>query len=157
MEENKRTIIVGSDHAGFKLKEAIKTHLESLNKYNVIDVGTYSTVSCDFPDYAEKLCDEVLKNEENRGVVICGSGIGVPICCNKRSGIRCALVHDTLSAKLSREHTDCNVMAMGEFFIGENLGKNIVDSFLSYDLIKEEKYIRRKNKIVAIEEKYCKK
>jgi ribose 5-phosphate isomerase B len=155
MEGLKPTIVLGSDHAGFNLKSYLKKHLTDSEKYNIIDVGTDSTTSCDFPDYAEKLCEEVLKDPENiKGVVCCGSGIGVSITCNKITGIRCGLVHDTMSARLARQHTNCNVIAMGENFIGNVLAKEIVDTYLSHELIKEEKYLRRLQKMIDIEKKY---
>lgn len=150
----KRTIVVGSDHAGFLIKERIVKYLTSLNAYELIDVGTNSEESVDFPDYSEKLCLEVLKDKERLGIIVCGSGIGVSISCNKLQGIRCALVHDYLSAKMSRLHTGCNVAAIGGNFVGPQLAENIVDAFLSHDLLTEEKYSRRINKITALEKKY---
>lgn len=152
----KRTIILGSDHAGFKLKKIIFEYLQnSDNKelYDLIDVGTDSEKSVDFPDFAEKLCIEVLKNNTNVGILVCGSGIGVSITANKFPGIRCGLVHDHLTAKLSRQHTNCNVIAFGEGIIGPSVAKNIVDTFLSSELIDEEKYKRRIDKITEIEKK----
>jgi ribose 5-phosphate isomerase B len=154
LKDGKKKIIIGSDHAGFNLKKVIKSYLMEKNLYDVVDVGTDSLDSCDFPDYAEKLCQEVLNNKENIGIVICGSGIGVSITANKIPGIRCGLVHDYLTAKLARQHTNCNVVAFGEFIIGTLQAKNVVDSFLGHELINEEKYIRRINKISEIEKKY---
>lgn len=152
--KGKKLIVIGSDHAGFKLKKVIKQYIEEKNLYDVIDVGTDSAESCDFPDYAEKLCLEVLRNDENRGILICGSGIGVSITANKIPGIRCGLVHDHLTAKLAKQHTDCNVIAFGEFIVGELEAKSIVDSYLEHEAMKEEKYLRRINKISAIEKIY---
>ena len=149
----KRRIIIGSDHAGFKLKEIIKQHLSDKNKFDILDVGTNSTDSCDFPDYAEKLSEEVIKDKNNRGILVCGSGIGVSIVANKFQGIRCALVHDYLTTKLAREHTDCNVISMGESIIGVLQAKTIVDTFLETENLKEEKYLRRINKISSLESK----
>lgn len=149
----KKVIVLGSDHAGFKLKEFIKDYLTKSNNYQIIDVGTKSSESCDFPDYAFKLCEEMLKHKDSKGIVTCGSGIGVSICANKVKGIRCALVHDYLGAKLAREHTDCNVLAMGENFIGQVQATLIVDTFLSTESLKEEKYIKRIDKITEMERK----
>src|SRR5690242_4228464 len=96
----KRTIVLGSDHAGFKLKQILIDYLKSMNSaYEIVDVGTDSDKSVDYPDYAFKLCDEVLKGKENRGILVCGSGIGVSISANKVNGIRCGLVHDYTTAK----------------------------------------------------------
>jgi ribose 5-phosphate isomerase B len=157
-EKEKETIIIGSDHAGFKIKEHLRIYLESLNKYEVIDVGTKSEDSVDFPKYAEALCIEVLKNPSYKGIVVCGSGIGVSITCNKIPGIYCALVHDYWTAMMCRKHNDCNVIAMGQNSVGEKLAENIVDAFLSHEFItSEDKYKRRKDMITAIEEKYLKK
>ena len=157
MDSNKikRTIILGSDHAGFKLKQIIKQYISEKNSFNVVDVGTESAESCDFPDYAEKLSGEVLKDKQNRGIIICGSGIGVSISANKVPGIRCALVHDHLTAKLAVQHTDCNVIAIGEFIVGTLEAKDIVDSYLTNEFItSENKYQKRIDKITALENKY---
>jgi ribose 5-phosphate isomerase B len=154
--ENKK-LILGSDHAGFDMKEVIKKHLLESGKYEIIDVGCNSKDSVDFPDYAEKLSLEVLKDKSNLGIICCGSGIGVSISCNKIAGIRCALVHDYYTAKMCRQHTDCNVIAIGGSVVGNQVGINIVDAFLSHELIQEDKYIRRINKITELEKKYLNK
>jgi ribose 5-phosphate isomerase B len=151
--ENKKRIVIGSDHAGFNIKENVKKHLNELGQYDVVDVGTNSLDSVDFPDYSEKLASEVLKDKNNLGIVCCGTGIGVSIACNKIPGIRCGLVHDYYTAKMSRLHTDCNVIAIGGSVVGNGVGLSIVDAFLGHDLIKEDKYIRRINKISDIEKK----
>jgi ribose 5-phosphate isomerase B len=154
MDKLRRKIIVGSDHAGYLMKEHIKKYLQGLNTYDIIDVGCDSTISCDFPDYAEKLCAEVLLDKYNLGIVVCGSGIGVSITCNKIPGIYCALVHDYFTAKMCRKHNNCNVIAIGGNVVGPAVAENIVEAFLSHELINEEKYIRRINKIEEIEKKY---
>jgi ribose 5-phosphate isomerase B len=151
----KRKIIIGSDHAGFDMKELLKSsYLNTLDGYEIVDVGCKSKDSVDFPDYAEKLSLEVLKDKENLGIVICGSGIGVSIACNKVAGIRCGLVHDYYTAKMSRLHTDCNVIAIGAQVVGNNVAISIVEAFLGHNLIQEEKYMRRINKITELENKY---
>ncbi len=154
MDSKKKILVVGSDHAGFKLKQLIKTYLEEKNGYTIIDVGTNSTESCDFPDFSEKLCQKVLEDQSSKGIVFCGSGIGVSITANKFPGIRCALVHDHLTAKLAVQHTNCNVIAIGESIVGTLQARDIVDSYLSNEFItNEDKYQRRINKITEIENK----
>lgn len=154
MENPKRKIILGSDHAGFLLKEAIKAHLsssENQNKFEIIDCGCDSDKSVDYPDFAVPVANEVLKNPENKGIVVCGSGIGISIACNKVNGIRCALVHDYLSAKLSRQHNNSNIISLGAGFIGKELAKNIVDVYLATDFTGEERHQRRIDKMSEIE------
>jgi ribose 5-phosphate isomerase B len=154
MDSRKRIIVIGSDHAGYKLKQILKSYLEEKNQFTVVDVGTDSSESCDFPDYAIKLCNKVLEDKETRGIVVCGSGIGVSITANKFPGIRCALVHDHLTAKLAIQHTNCNVIAIGESIVGSLQAKDIVDSYFSHEFINEEKYQRRINKITELENKF---
>ena len=153
MEITKKIIVIGSDHAGFKLKQIVKQYLLEKNIYEIIDVGTNSTESTDYPDNAENLAVEVLKDSSRKGIIICGSGIGVSIVVNKFPGIRCALVHDFTGARLCRQHNDCNVIAMGEGFVGPTVAKEIVDAFLSYQLNIEERFQRRVNLIASIEAK----
>ena len=123
-------LALACDHGGFKLKETVKKHLEEKG-YEVVDFGTYSEESCDYPDYASKAAFAVAKKECEKGIVICGTGIGVSIVANKVHGIRCALVHDVFSAKATRQHNDTNMMAMGARVIGEGLALEIVDAWLS--------------------------
>ena len=150
----KKLIVIGSDHAGFKLKAHIKNYIEGFDGFTVLDIGTNSLDSCDFPDYAEKVCEAVLKTELSRGILICGSGIGVSIAANKVPGIRCALVNDYLTAKLSVEHTNCNVIAMGERIVGTLQAETIIDTFLKSEFIKMPNYVRRLDKITEIENKH---
>ena len=123
-------LALACDHGGFKLKETVKKHLEEKG-YEVVDFGTYNEESCDYPDYASKAAFAVAKKECEKGIVICGTGIGVSIVANKVHGIRCALVHDVFSAKATRQHNDTNMMAMGARVIGEGLALEIVDAWLS--------------------------
>lgn len=123
-------LALACDHGGFKLKETVKKHLEEKG-YEVVDFGTYSEESCDYPDYASKAAFAVAKKECEKGIVICGTGIGVSIVANKVHGIRCALVHDVFSAKATRQHNDTNMMAMGARVIGEGLALEIVDAWLN--------------------------
>ncbi len=152
-----KKLVLGSDHAGFKLKNIIKQYLSDKKSFEIVDVGTNSSESCDFPDFAEKLAEEVVKNQDSRGIVFCGSGIGVSITANKIPGVRCALVHDHLTAKLAVQHTNCNIIAIGESIVGALQAQDIVDSYLSNEFItKEDKYQRRIDKITAVEKKYNK-
>ena len=156
MESNyaKKLIIIGSDHAGFKLKQHLIKYIESKEGLELLDLGTNTFESCDFPDYAENVCLEVLKNEDHRGIIICGSGIGISIAANKVPGIRCALVHDQLTTRLAKEHTNCNVIAMGERIIGTSQAETIVDTFITSEFIRAQNYLRRLDKITELELKH---
>lgn len=123
-------IAMGSDHAGYNLKEEIKAYL--LEKgHTVKDCGTDSTESCDYPVFGRAAAEVVREEEAERAIVICGSGIGISIAANKVSGIRCALCSEPLSAELSRRHNNANALAMGARLIGSDMAKRIVDVFLS--------------------------
>lgn len=127
---DKKIIYIGADSAGYLLKEEVKTHLAE-NGYEVIDVGTDSTASCHYPEFATAVCKGVQGNLDGAlGILICGTGIGMSMCANKFNGIRAALCSDTYSARLTREHNDANVMCMGARVIGSCLALDIVDSFL---------------------------
>ncbi len=129
MTKNEK-IAIGSDHGGFDLKNFIKEHLE-FQGYEVEDFGTYDKTSCDYPDFAYPVAKAVAENKYDKGIVICGTGIGVSIVANKVKGVRCALVHDCFSAQATRLHNDTNVLAMGERVIGKGLAKEIVDIWLN--------------------------
>ena len=123
-------IAMGSDHAGYNLKEEIKAYL--LEKgHTVKDCGTDSTESCDYPVFGRDAAEVVREEEAERAIVICGSGIGISIAANKVPGIRCALCSEPLSAELSRRHNNANAIAMGARLIGSDMAKRIVDVFLS--------------------------
>lgn len=123
-------IAMGSDHAGYNLKEEIKAYL--LEKgHTVKDCGTDSTESCDYPMFGRAAAEVVREEEAERAIVICGSGIGISIAANKVPGIRCALCSEPLSAELSRKHNNANALAMGARLIGSDMAKRIVDVFLS--------------------------
>ena len=122
-------IAIGSDHGGFNLKNTIKKHLENKG-YEVQDFGTYSTDSCDYPVYAKAVAKSVAKGENEKGIIVCGSGIGVSIAANKVKGIRAALCHESHSALLSRLHNNANVLCLGERITGESLALDIVDTWL---------------------------
>ena len=135
-------IAIGSDHGGFDLKEAVITHLKEQGiAYK--DYGCYDKSSCDYPVFGRAVAEAVAAGECERGIVICTTGIGISITANKIKGIRCALCADTLTARMTREHNDANVLAMGGGIVGPNLGISIVDTFLNTEFSGEEKHRRR--------------
>ena len=137
---------IGSDHGGFELKEAVKKHLEERGlEYK--DFGTYTPASCDYPVYGRAVAKAVASGECDRGIIICGTGIGISITANKVKGIRAALVHDCFSAKATREHNDANVLTMGARVIGPGLATEIVRIFLETPFSNDERHIRRISQI----------
>lgn len=122
-------IAIACDHGGLRLKNVLKADLEE-HGYEVKDFGTYSDDSCDYPDYAGPAAKAVASGECDKGVVVCGTGIGVSITANKVDGIRCALCHDVFSAKATRAHNDTNMLAMGQRVIGEGLALEILHAWL---------------------------
>ncbi len=122
-------IAIASDHGGFAHKEEIREYIKTLG-HEVEDMGCYSTDSVNYPDYAFPLCEKVANGEFDRGILVCGTGIGMSICANKVKGIRCALCGDVLSAKLTREHNNTNVLAMGGRIIGIETAKEITRVWL---------------------------
>ncbi|WP_022778843.1 ribose 5-phosphate isomerase B [Butyrivibrio sp. AE3009] len=144
-------IALGSDHGGFELKETIKKHLEERGiEYK--DFGTYSLDSCDYPDFGKAAAEAVASGECEKGIVVCTTGIGISIVANKVKGVRCALCSETTSARLTREHNDANVLALGGGMTGPLLALEIVDTFLDTPFSGLEKHARRISKISAIEE-----
>ena len=125
-------IAVSCDHGGYRLKNVLMKEMVNQG-YEVIDFGTYNEDSCDYPDYAATAAKAVASGECEKGVVVCGTGIGVSITCNKVKGIRCALVHDVFSAKATRAHNDTNMLAMGQRVIGEGLALEILNAWLHTD------------------------
>lgn len=142
-------LAIGSDHGGFRLKEAIKTYL-LVHDYEVTDFGTESEDSCDYPDFALPVAEAVAKGEYDRGILICGTGIGIGIVANKVKGVRAALCHDTFSAEACRNHNDANILTMGERIVGEGLALKIVETFLNSDF-EGGRHQRRVDKIKALE------
>ncbi len=128
---NQKKIVIGSDHAGVNLKEKIYAYLKENGFETVINVGTYSTESCDYPLYAGKVCKTVQSGEADLGILVCGTGVGMSMCANKYKGIRAACVSDTFSARLTRIHNDANVICIGERVLGEGLALDIIEAFLS--------------------------
>ena len=145
-------IAIGADHAGYRLKDEIVPVLKALG-HELIDVGCDCSDSVDYPDYALPVCDKVVSGEAERGILICGTGIGMSIAANKTHGIRCALVHDMFSAKATREHNDTNVLAMGERVIGPGLAAEIVKIWLETPFSGGERHQNRINKVMALESK----
>ena len=143
-------IAIGCDHGALALKNAVKAHLEGKG-YEVCDYGTYTLDSCDYPDFAEKAAKAVASGECEKGIVMCTTGIGISIAANKVKGIRCALLADTWSAKMTREHNDTNMMAMGAAIVGEMLAMQIVDTWLGTAFSEEAKHQRRIDKVMALE------
>lgn len=145
-------VVIGSDHAGYHLKKELIDFLNNKG-FEVIDVGTDNPdIKVDYPDFAKKLSEEMLKNEIKKGILICGSGVGACIAANKIKGIRASICHDVYSAHQGVEHDDMNVLCIGAKIIGSELAKEIVLSFLNAKFIEEERYIRRLNKVKKIEE-----
>jgi ribose 5-phosphate isomerase B len=146
-------VLIASDHAGFELKKNLIQYFES--KYKVVDLGTNSTKPVDYPDYAEKLGHSVLSEKGCRGVLICGSGVGASVAANKIHGIRASVCHDTYSAHQGVEHDDMNVIVLGSRIIGVNLAIELVENFLKAKFQKSEvRFVRRLNKILALEENF---
>ena len=146
------TIALGSDHGGYDLKESIREHLEKRG-FTVRDFGTHDRSSCDYPDFGIAAARAVANGECERGIVVCTTGIGISIAANKVPGIRCALVHETTSARLTREHNDANMIALGGGFVGPLLAAEIVDIFLDTPFSGEEKHVRRVNKVMELDQR----
>ncbi len=144
-------IAIGCDHGGFELKQQVIKHLQEKG-FEVKDFGCYSTDSVDYPDYAFPVAQSVANGEAEKGILICGTGIGMSIAANKVKGIRCALCHDCFSAHATREHNDSNVLAMGARVIGAGLALDIVDTWLETEFT-GGRHVNRINKISAIENK----
>ena len=141
-----KVIGIGNDHAAVDLKNEIKAYLEEKG-YKVVNYGTDSSESCDYPVYGAKVGNAVASGEVDAGVLICGTGIGISITANKIKGIRAALCSDTFSAHATREHNDANILAMGARVVGEGLALDIVDTFLETEFSNDERHIRRINMI----------
>ncbi len=145
---------IGSDHGGYNLKEEIKSYLQGKG-YEVVDFGTNSNDSVDYPDYGRSVAEGVIKGDVEKGIVCCGTGIGISIAANKVPGIRCAVVSDTFSAKMSRAHNNANMLSLGERVVGRGLALEIVDVWMNAEF-EGERHARRVGKLSEIEEKYSK-
>lgn len=138
-------VAIASDHAGYNLKTYILNNL--VEDVIVNDFGTNSTESCDFPDYASKVCDYILENQDYKGILICGSGVGMSIAANKFAGIRAANVSNKDTAIQSVEHNNVNVLTLGSNNVENEHAMDIISAFLSATFSKEERYSRRINKL----------
>lgn len=143
-------IAIGCDHGALALKNKLVAHLTSCG-HTVRDFGTHTTDSCDYPDFAAAAAHAVASGECERGIVLCTTGIGVSIVANKVNGIRCALLHDTVCARLTREHNDTNMMALGAGFVGEMQAIEIVNTWLGTAFSEQARHQRRIDKVMAIE------
>lgn len=148
-------IAIGCDHAGFALKDTVIKQVKQLG-YEVIDCGTFSPQSVDYPDFAEKVATAVNSGQAARGILICGSGVGVCVAANKFKGIRACVCHDAYTAKQSVEHDALNVLCLGARIIGPASAEELITQFLSASFSKEERHQRRLNKVLALEEKNLK-
>lgn len=135
-------IALGSDQGGFGLKQEVIKHLQEKG-FEYKDYGSYDEKSCDYPVYAKKVANAIVSGECDKGILICGTGIGISIAANKVKGIRAALCHDTFSAQATREHNDANILAMGARVIGPGHALKIVDTFLETEFSNEERHVRR--------------
>jgi ribose 5-phosphate isomerase B len=149
-------LLIASDHAGLPLKEEVRPFLQKLG-HDVTDLGAYDVQPTDdYPDYAEKLALELRKGGHQRGVLICGSGVGVSIAANKIPGVRACMCHDTYSAHQGVEHDDMNVLVLGARIIGPALAFELVEAFLRATFqSQEERFVRRLNKVLSIEARFC--
>jgi RpiB/LacA/LacB family sugar-phosphate isomerase len=148
-------IVVGADHAGFELKQLLAAYLRQRG-HEVLDIGTNSDDPVDYPDYADAVSQAVLDGRAERGLLICGSGVGASVAANKIPGIRAGLCHNSYAAHQGVEHDDMNVLVLGARVIGRELARELVDNFLSAQFTGEERHRRRVEKIKALEKRYCK-
>jgi ribose 5-phosphate isomerase B len=146
-------IVIGSDHAGFQLKTVIGEFLKSRGQ-EILDVGAYDEKPSDYPDFAEALGRAILDGKAERGILICGSGVGASVAANKLPGIRAGMCHDTYSAHQGVEHDDINVLVLGSRVIGVALAEELVKAYLGAKFSNEERHLRRLNKVKALEAKY---
>jgi len=147
-------IVIGSDHAGFQLKVAMGDLLRSLN-LEVLDVGAFNENPSDYPDFAEAVGRAILDRKAERGVLICGSGVGASVAANKLTGIRAAVCHDSYSAHQGVEHDDMNVLVLGSRIIGVKLAEDLVKAYLAAKFTNEDRHIRRLAKVKALESKFA--
>jgi ribose 5-phosphate isomerase B len=147
-------IVIGSDHAGFQLKVAMGDLLRSLNQ-EVLDVGAFNENPSDYPDFAEAVGRAILDRKAERGVLICGSGVGASVAANKLTGIRAAVCHDSYSAHQGVEHDDMNVLVLGSRIIGVKLAEDLVKAYLAAKFTNEDRHVRRLAKVRALESKFA--
>ena len=143
-------IVIGGDHAGFALKQLLGEELK-LAGHNIVDVGAFDATPSDYPDFAQALGEVLQRGEAERGILICGSGVGACVAANKMRGLRAALISDTYSAHQGVEHDDLNVLCMGSRVTGPALASEIARAFVGASFQPEERFVRRLNKVLAIE------
>lgn len=148
-------VVLGSDHAGYELKQQLVDYVRELG-HDVLDVGTHSTASVDYPDFSEAVGRAVIEKRSDRGILLCGSGIGSVISANKMPGVRAGICHDCYSAHQGVEHDDMNVLVMGARIIGIALAQDLVKAFLGAKFSDEARHRRRLDKMKALEAKYLK-
>ena len=147
-------LVISADHAGFPLKEEVRAYLAKAG-HEVVDLGAYNTEPSDYPDFAERVGLALKRGDATRGILICGSGVGVCVAAKKIPGIRAGMCHDTYSAHQGVEHDDMNVIVLGARIIGTSLAYEVVDRFIEAKfIVNEERFTRRFNKVLAIEAKY---
>ena len=147
-------IAIAADHAGFPLKEEVRAHVAKLG-HELHDLGAFNTEPSDYPDFAVLVGKELMAGKADRGILICGSGVGVCIAANKMPGVRAGMCHDTYSAHQGVEHDEMNVLVLGARIIGVELAFECVDAYLRAEFIaKEPRFVRRLNKVYAIEKQY---
>jgi len=146
-------VVIGADHGGYHLKKTLVDYLQKQG-YHIIDVGAYNDESSDYPDFARMVAEKIIRGEAQRGIMICGSGVGASVAANKFRGVRASVCHDTYSARQGVEDDDMNVLCLGARIIGEYLAKEIVKAFLCAEFKDEERYRRRLNKIEEFERQW---
>jgi ribose 5-phosphate isomerase B len=146
-------VALGSDHAGFEMKQSLLTYVRDLG-YQVLDVGPDSPAPVDYPDYAEAVGIAIVNNEADRGIMICGSGVGASVAINRIPGIRAATCHDCYSAHQGVEHDNMNVLVLGARIIGDQLAHDLVKTFLGAEFSGEERHLKRLAKVKKLETKY---
>lgn len=143
-------IYIGSDHAGFEMKDLVKKHLEGRDDIKLVDLGSFSSESVDYPDIAREVCEKIVDFKESLGILICGTGIGMMMAANKRAGIRAAVCTHELMAKMARLHNDANVLCLGSRIIAQDLANHIVDVFLDTTFEGDERHVRRIGKMEPV-------
>ncbi len=146
-------LVIGCDHNGFRMKEELKPWLAD-EGHEVIDIGAYTDASSDYPDFSEAAGLAVLDGKAERGILLCGSGVGASIAANKLPGIRAALAHDAFSARQCVYDDDANILCLGPNVIGLSLAKTLITTFLTTEFSGQERHIQRLKKVTALEEKY---
>ena len=147
-------VVIGSDHAGFELKQEIIARLGELG-HEALDIGTNGPEAVDYPDFAEAVALAVIDGKADRGVLLCGSGVGASVSANKIPGIRAAVCHDSYSARQGVEHDDMNVLVLGARIVASSLAKDLVRIFLAAEFTGEERHMRRLNKLKALETRFA--